>query len=332
MNHKPSPPNALPSRYSPPAPIFRGVAAGLRRLFLLLAMTASAIAQHHADTVVMFRPGTGPGIGRQPAYFPNNVLGFPDTSARPTVPSVNPAQILSLGLGGEIVLGFRTPIVDRAGADFTVFENAFHYNLGGKQRTFAEPATVAVSSDGVSFVEFPFDSATLVGCAGITPTDGRANPLDPAQSGGDHFDLSDVGMDSVRFIRLRDATAIVINNPNHPFWDPTLTSFDLDAVVAIHAATPNDTNITGTPQPALALRFGTGGEARVTFGIRQEAHVRVAIWNRLGQQVRQLADRRLSAGEHSISLATDSLPLGVWFLSLEEEGRIAATLPFAVAR
>ena len=198
MNPQPSPLHGLPSRYSPPAPFLRGVAAGLCRLLLLLAMAASAVAQHHADTVVMFRPGTGPGIGRGAEYFPNNVLGFPDTNARPTVPSVDPAQILSLGLGGEIILGFRTPIVDRPGADFTLFENAFHYNLGGKQRTFAEPATVAVSSDGEHFTEFPFDSLTLIGCAGITPTDGHANPLDPAQSGGDHFDLSDIGMDSVR--------------------------------------------------------------------------------------------------------------------------------------
>ncbi len=301
--------------------------------FLLLAISTSAVAQRHADTVVMFRPGSGPGIGREAAYFPNNVLGLPDSNARPTVPSVDPVQILSLGLGGEIVLGFNAPIVDGPGPDFTVFENAFFYNLGGKQRTFAEPAAVAVSRDGVSFTQFPFDSVTLVGCAGITPTDGRANPFDPTISGGDQFDLSTVGLDSVRYIRLRDLTGIVLNNSAHPFWDPTLTSFDLDAVVALHTASPGNGNAdTGAISQPISLQIGRDGQAVVMFQVSQQSQVRVRLWNRLGQQSEQVVDATLPAGIHTVPLGPVPAGSGIWFLTLEESGKLVATYPFGVMR
>lgn len=326
-------PGALPL-HSPPLCHFCA-ATTLSLLLALLAIAQPGIAQQrHADTVVMFRPGSGPGIGREAKYFPKNVLGLPDSSARPTVPSVDPVQILSLGLGGEIVLGFNVPIVDGPGADFTVFENAFLYNLGGKQRTFAEPAAVAVSRDGVSFTEFPFDSLTLVGCAGITPTDGRADPFNPTNSGGDQFDLSTVVMDSIRYLRLRDVTGIVINNPNHPSWDPTLTSFDLDAVVALHTASPGGSNAdTGAlPQP-IVLRFGSGGgQALVVFQVSQQSHVRVRVWNRLGQQSELVVDATLPAGTHTIPFYPATLGSGVWFLTLEESGKLIATHTFGVTR
>lgn len=300
-------------------------------LFLLLAMVVLPAVAQHADTVVMFRPGSGPGIGREAKYFPKNVLGLPDSNARLTVPSVDPAQILSLGLGGEIVLGFRTPIVNRPGSDFTVFENAFHYNLGGTQRTFAEPAAVAVSSDGISFSEFSFDSLTLIGCAGITPTDGRADPFDSPNCGGNQFDLSILGVDSVRYIRIRDVTAIIINNPEHPFWDPTLTSFDLDAVVSLNT-TPSDTGIINPLQPPISLHFTRSGEASVVFNVSQESHVRVRLWNRLGQQTEQVVDATLPGGNHEIPWNSFAISSGIWFLTLEEAGRLVSTHTFTVMR
>lgn len=202
------------------------------------------------DTVFSVRWGMGQDFGRD--RFPANVLGLPDTTARADRPSNNPAQVCSLGMGGEIVLGWKNAfLVNRQGADFTVFENAF---LRFDNKVFAEPAKIAVSQDGVRFVEFPFDSLSLRGCAGITPTNGNQSPFNPRVSGGDSFDLATIGIDSVRFVRITDVSAIVLNNPRHLFYDPTITGFDLDAVVGLFLI-PRTSQITSvqSPKPAEIL-------------------------------------------------------------------------------
>ena len=52
-------------------------------------------------------------------------------------------------------------------------------------------------------------------------------PLDPQQSGGDAFDLADLGLERVRFVKIRDLET-------QPPGGIT-SGFDLDAVGAIHA-------------------------------------------------------------------------------------------------
>lgn len=204
-------------------------------LTILLLASTSALAQWRAqplDTVGAHTFGAGQRTGQGAAFFPVNVLTGPSVLARDTIPATDPREICSIGLGGSITLGLRRGvIVDGPGADFTVFENAFRYGNG---RIYAEPATVEVSRDGREWTLFPFDSASCRGLAGMTPTSGQ-DPYDPQRSGGDRFDLADVGLDSVRWVRLRDVTSIVLNNPASPFFDPTLSGFDLDVVLALHS-------------------------------------------------------------------------------------------------
>ncbi len=204
-------------------------------LTLLVLASTSAIAQWRAqplDTVKSFTYGAGQRTGQGGVFFPANVLVGPSALARDTVPATDPREICSIGLGGTITLGLRRGlIVDGPGADFTVFENAFRYGAG---RIYAEPATVEVSRDGLEWTMFQYDSVSCKGLAGITPTSGQ-DPYDPQRSGGDRFDLADVGLDSVRWVRLRDVTSIVLDNPASPFFDPTLSGFDLDVVLALHA-------------------------------------------------------------------------------------------------
>ncbi|MBC8146299.1 MAG: hypothetical protein H7X80_12000 [bacterium] len=200
----------------------------------LVAMVASTSATAQPPSAVhSFVPGTGQSSGQGAEYFPANALGYPDTNARRNAQSVDPREVLSLGMDGEIVLRFDTPIVDGPGADFTVFENAFYGSIGAREVLFAEPAQIGVSRDGNTFVDFAFDSLTLAGCAGTIPTNGNESPIDTRVSGGNSFDLAKVGIDSVRFVRVRDITRMVANNTSHPFWDATLSGFDLDAVIAI---------------------------------------------------------------------------------------------------
>lgn len=184
-----------------------------------------------ADTVLAFIPGSGQNAGQGPAFFPQNVFGLPDSTASETTPATDPRSVCSIGFGGVIEVGFSGyAIKDGPGDDFIVYENAFRYL---NDKVYAEPARISVSSDNVVWYDFPYDSATLIGCAGITPTKG-GDPFDSKSGGGDAFDLATLGVDSVRWIRITDITRFVLENPNHRYYDPTLSGFDLDAVVSAH--------------------------------------------------------------------------------------------------
>jgi hypothetical protein len=216
--------------------------AALALLTLLLSLPRVGAQVVTPDRVVSVTYGERGGRGSD--NLPESVLGPPDTVGRQTVSTIDPAEILSLGLDGEIVLAFvDNLVVDGPGVDVTVFENAFVYRLGGKDKLYAEPAEVAVSSDGVEWHTFPYDPTTLEGCAGVTPTNGDRDPSDPSVSGGDGFDLSTIGVGSFRYIRLRDVSRIILDDPSHPYYDATINGFDLDAVVAVHSMTDGLTDV-----------------------------------------------------------------------------------------
>ncbi|MBI3258508.1 MAG: hypothetical protein HYZ54_03370 [Ignavibacteriae bacterium] len=201
---------------------------------ILISSTVSAqkTTASGADEVILFKPGTGQNSGQSSEYFPKNIFGLPDTSARFQIPQASPDQICSLGFGGEIILGFHNKILrDLPGKDFTIFENAFY--APEFPQMFIEPGRVSVSKDGITYIDFVYDPLTFVGCAGITPTNGDKNPFNPLESGGDSFDLSDIGMDSVRFIKITDIASLLLNR-KHPLYDPVTTGFDLDAIVGLH--------------------------------------------------------------------------------------------------
>jgi hypothetical protein len=194
------------------------------------------LSQKHCrgiDTVYSFIPGEGQDLGQGEEYFPENIFGFPSKIATYQVPEQSPEELLSLGFGGEIIVGFKDFVIeDQEGPDFIIFENAFQ-NPATK-KLFVEPAKVSVSSDGVNFIEFQFDEETLIGCAGITPTIGDGDPCHPESIGGDAFDLADLSLEYVSHIKITDISMLVKSNTNHQYYDPIITGFDLDAVVGLH--------------------------------------------------------------------------------------------------
>jgi hypothetical protein len=184
----------------------------------------------YGASVESFEPGTGAGYNQD--KLPGIVLGAPVGKGN----QAGSLDVVSLGVGGEIVLAFgEVGIVDGPGPDLIVFENAF-WPGGNATQVFYELGEVSVSEDGEAWATFPCDSegdgkGSFPGCAGWTPTlvyDAKTLvPLDPVQSGGDAFDLADVGLKHARFIKIRDLQTLPVGG--------TTTGFDLDAVAAIHA-------------------------------------------------------------------------------------------------
>jgi hypothetical protein len=188
----------------------------------------------YASEVVAFTAGSNAGHGAE--QFPDVVLGPPTVGP----PSVGSLDVLSLGVGGEIIVGFGDRMIeDGPGADFIVWENAFWIS-GNPENTFAELGEVAVSSDGETWTSFPCDPERTdgfdPGCAGWRPR----QEFEPCamvsllvdQVGGDPFDLADIGVSSARYVRIRDRGV-----EGAPMKDaPPLAGFDLDAVGVVHWA------------------------------------------------------------------------------------------------
>ncbi len=216
----------------------------------------------YVDEVTSVTFGEGAGFGQD--YFPGNVLGPPHGNEDANQAQDSPEHLLSLGNGGRIILRFRDNIiVDEEGVDFTVFENPL-IQIGDTEYSFCETAIVSVSQDGETFYTFPYDfipppeggrlgrMEDYKGFAGIQPVysnpSNGIDPLDPAVSGGDSFDLADLNISWVRYVKIvdtgvpgtasemRDAQGDPIDDPGNLFNDPSIgkLGFDLDAVAAIH--------------------------------------------------------------------------------------------------
>jgi len=177
-----------------------------------------------ADEVVSFTPGPNAGFGAE--KLPDIVLGPPRGSGA----NAGSLHVVSLGDGGEIVLGFDDiVVVDGPGPDLLVFENAFE--------GWAETGQIAVSEDGVDWLSFPCEATNTAdgypGCAGVHPVHAHADDpsidaTDPTSAGGDAFDLADIGATLARYVRIRDTgTNDYAGNSG---------GFDLDAVAVVNGA------------------------------------------------------------------------------------------------
>lgn len=165
--------------------------------------------------------------------MPDIVLGPPEGPMNPADGSLD---VVSLGCDGQITLDFGPDgIPDVDGVDFIVFENPL--DLG--EETFAEPAEVYVSPDGTSWSVFACaldEGWPPSGCAGINSVFANSSnglATDADQAGGDAFDLSDLGLAQIRYIRLVDRSVAFYGDRS---WCGPTGGFDLDAVAKVDPA------------------------------------------------------------------------------------------------
>ncbi|MCS6989408.1 MAG: T9SS type A sorting domain-containing protein [Chloroherpetonaceae bacterium] len=299
-------------------------------LCLALWVLSLAAKAQFADSVVSvnFGPNFNAGYGPDNPNFPRCVLGRPDSTARPCAPAFSPTELLSLGTGGSITLYFRRPIVNLPGVDFTVFENPFYVGCD-TTRVFAETGIVSASKDGVAFFEFPFqviDSLPINsplryrGLAGVTPTNGAANPLLPGspnqnRSGGDSFDLATIGLDTAYFVRIADAGNRVNDG------GAMAASFDLDAVAAIHQAALSAPTPSERPKSfALFQNYPNpfNPTTVIAYELAERSDARLELFDAQGRKIATLVNATQDAGRHAVWLdaARYGLSSGAYFYRL----------------
>ncbi len=212
--------------------------------------------------------------------LPGIVLGSPHGggigSGSTDVVSLGAASAEEAGgapYGGSLVISFDNNLAyDGPGPDFTIFENVFYIRGAAgydPNSRMMEPAIVSVSQDGITWHTFPFDFSPRYdaktgalnlrhpfvynkGFAGVNPVIAsgyNVDPTDPSVSGGDSFDLADLGVPGLEWIRyiriqstgdnwLTDSDGERVRHSNTTTFkeatrSSTTSGFDLDAVTAI---------------------------------------------------------------------------------------------------
>ncbi len=184
------------------------------------------------DRVVEFKKGQGGGFNE--AKLPDIVLGCPHGTGE----TIGGSHVLSLGREGSITLEFvDNEVIDGEGVDLLIFENSIKPapNTGAVNPGY-DLAKVEVSEDGVTWKTFAFDTGTRKGCAGHLPVysnpdtdEGRdISPTDPTKAGGEGFDIAELGLTVIRFVRITDLGLSALGGK-------TTQGFDLDAVAAVHS-------------------------------------------------------------------------------------------------
>ena len=263
----------------------------------LIALPTSA--SDFANNVLSYVAGSNPANG-----FTNPLvaLGPPERftgegispgAVTPFHPCFGTNEIVSIGAGGQLTLGFDPPLRDQAnnpfGIDFIVFGNSFFtdaaYPSGVVGALAADGGTIQVSADGITWISIPnvfadglcptmgwVDGGAYAATNGVIATDPNT-PVDPTwtaaslsgktydelvgiydgSAGGAGVDLASVGLTQAIAVRIIVPTGI------HP-------NVEIDAVARVHASgNPADIDgnglVNGADLAAVLTAFGTASSA-----------------------------------------------------------------------
>lgn len=251
-----------------------------------------------ATLVTDFIPGwiqiTDTSLGRVSSNNINHVLGPVDY------------QLLSLGDGGTVTCHIAAGINNGPGPDFVVFENALEH-LTNDSLAFMELAFVAVSSDGIHFVQFPAasyiqDTVQIdnFGYEHATKINNLAGKY--KTNWGTPFDLEDIkdsiGVDINNITHIRIIDVIGSINPeigsldsrghviNDPFPTPFLScGFDLEAIGVINSNSAT-TNVTSPKLIPYTIYPNPSSSAITITGIVNGVDkLDISIYNSHGQLI-----------------------------------------------
>jgi hypothetical protein len=236
-------------------------------------------------------------------------------------------SVISLGDSGVANVSFEGYVLNKSGPDFAVFENSFNHE-------FLELAFVEVSKDGTNFIRFPASSET----SSVTQV-GSFDLLDATNINnlagkykvqyGTPFDLDDIGMDSIRYIRIvdvvgsidstigsKDAKGRMINDPyptdfqNNGFYTG---GFDLESVGLINyegeiflganELSEQKSRVRIYPNPAIS---------DITITVEKQSEIQIHDVNG-----KLWFSQRINFGSNSLDL--NDLPRGLYSVSVLNE-------------
>ena len=239
--------------------------------------------------------------------------------------------VACLGDGGRATLTFASPICNRPGPDFAVFENGFK---SGSQ-WFLEIAFVEVSSDGKHYFRFP----AVTNVQYDTQLGGFAT-MDPSQihnfAGkygafyGTPFDLDEVpddpllDKDNIGYVRVIDVVGSIdpqyatYDSQGHPVNDPWPTpfassGFDLDAVGVIHDLAHFPSNVVENTAGVLLYPNPTNSYTMLEVG--QRDNVTVTISDLQGRVLNSFA---VSQANEAIRIETAGYQAGIYFVTVND--------------
>ncbi len=243
--------------------------------------------------------------------------------------------VVSLGDGGQAILTFQHPLMNGNGPDFAVFENSFSDD-------YLELGFVEVSSDGLSFFRFPATSNiqdTLqtgpFGSSQATKINNLAGKYRALY--GTPFDLQELagtsGLDinNITHIKIIDVVGCIQNQYatldmngnkiNDPWSTPFASGgFDLDAVGVIHENT-NGINSRFILNNVCVFPNPVSSPGQLKIESRAQTNAFIYISDQLGKQVIQI-NTSLTAGNNIISLGTENLEAGIYFITIVVENEI----------
>ena len=280
----------------------------------------------HADSSAFVAWATGCTLELGPQQIDSLSLGLVSYGADTDALGKADNMVVSLGDGGTAVLTFASPICNKRGPDFAVFENPFH-NL---PHCFLELAFVEVSSDGENYFRFPavtnvpYD--TQMGSFGVmdaTLIHNFAGKYEVMY--GTPFDLDEVednellDKGNITHVRLvdvignidpqyatYDSEGHIVNDPwPTPFWS---SGFDLDAVGVIHDRDHYDVAENEVDEIAL---YPNPVRDRLTANA--ENLQSVEVFNLMGQLV-------MTSTSSVVDM--DSLGQGIYFVRVKADGKM----------
>ena len=263
--------------------------------------------------------------GSQNISDPNApVVDYGDESEAIGPATTSTMDVVSLGDGGYATLTFTNPIKNGEGYDFAVFENSFN-------DYFLELAFVEVSSDGVNFVRFPATSLTQT----QTQVESHVDPTFINNLAGKYrvgygtpFDLEElrdsanIDINNITHVRVVDVVGSI--DPQYATYDayghmvndpfPTITyssGFDLDGICVLNYATEG---IAENDNSIIRQIYPNPSREMVHINITaQNSNQQVILYDMTGRQV---YTGRISAGDSHVTLATSTLPNGVYMLRI----------------
>ena len=220
-------------------------------------------------------------------------------------------DIVCLGRGGEITFTFDTIIINKKGADFVTFENALNH-------TFLELGWVEVSYDGIHFERFPNYSKTeeavdAFGDVDATKIYGYCSKY--KQAYGTPFDLDEVNLDTIRYIKLIDIVGDgnAYDSDGHVIYDPYATSgsagLDIDAIGVIHSGNLK-AQITKVETPIFKI-FPNPANRYIIVSNGNSEILNVEIYTSTAQKIEQL-----TLYDSNTRIAVDHLKAGVYILKI----------------